>query len=141
MIIDKYLQFDSAAAITATQASTNVVDLSSSRDIGIGEPLQLVCTIVTSFAAAGLATLQVQLQTSSDNATWVTLVESDLLAVANLTAGSEVLRTPLALGVQRYLRLNYVVATGPMTAGAVTAELVIDRQAVAAYPSGFNAAN
>jgi len=141
MIIDKYLQFDCAAAITATQASTNVVDLSSSRDIAIGEPLQLVCTIVTSFAAAGLATLQVQLQTSPDNATWVNLVESDLLPVANLTAGAEVLRTPLALGIQRYIRINYVVATGPMTAGAVTAELVIDRQAVAAYPSGFNAAN
>ena len=141
MIIDKYLQFDSAAAITTTQASTNVVDLSSSRDIGIGDALQLVCTIVTSFAAAGLATLQVQLQTSPDNATWVTLVESDLLPVANLTAGTEVLRTPLALGIQRYIRLNYLVATGPMTAGAVTAELVIDRQAVTAYPSGFNAAN
>jgi len=143
MIIDKFLQFDSGTAITSTAASNNTIDLSQSRDIANGgDPaLQLVCTVVTAFTAAGAATLQVQFQTSADNASWTTLAQSDAIPVASLTAGTELLRIGLPLGIQRYIRLNYVVATGPMTAGAITAELVLDRQAFAAYASGFNAAN
>jgi hypothetical protein len=143
MILDKSLQFDSGAAITVTAPSANTIDLSQSRDIGVGSDpaLAVVCTVVTAFTAAGAATLQVQFQTSPDDATWTNLVMSDAIPVASLAAGTEVLRCDVPLGCQRYLRLNYVVATGPMTAGAVTSQIVIDREANVTYPSGFNAAN
>ena len=41
------------------------------------------------------------------------------------------------LDVERYLRVNYTVATGPLTAGKFTAFLAHDRQASKAYASGF----
>ena len=41
----------------------------------------------------------------------------------------------------RYLRLNYVVATGPFTAGSLNAELVLDPQAYQQYPAGINITN
>ncbi len=143
MILDKSLQFDSGAAVTVTAPSANTIDLSQNRDIGIGgDPaLAVVCTVVTAFAAAGAATLQVQFQTSADNATWTNLMMSDAIPVAGLAAGTELLRSDVPLGCQRYLRLNYVVATGPMTAGAITSEIVLDREANPTYPSGFTVSN
>ena len=41
---------------------------------------------------------------------------------------------------ERYLRLYYSVATGPLTAGAFTAGLVLDVQNSRAYPSGYTIA-
>ena len=52
-------------------------------------------------------------------------------------AGTEVLRVKLPLDAERYLRTNYTVATGPLTAGTFTAFLAHDRQASRAYASGF----
>ena len=143
MIIDKSLQFDCASAITVTAPSVNTIDLGSNRDIGIdGDPaLSVFCSVMTAFAAAGAATMNVQFQTSADNATWTTLIQSDALAVASLTAGTEVLKTKVPMGCLRYLRLIYVVSTGPMTAGAITSQIVLDRQANPAYASGFTVSN
>ncbi|MDA8231574.1 MAG: hypothetical protein M0006_09570 [Magnetospirillum sp.] len=150
MIIDGFLQFDPAGtAITAGGPSTNTIDLGSGRDLGIGDDaLQVVVHILETFAAAGAATLDVQVQSSVDNVTWTTLVESGAIPVADLVAGKSVLRTALPLdqpavtaGIGRYLRLNYVVATGPMTAGQVQAAVVIDRQANVAYPPGVTVSN
>jgi hypothetical protein len=142
MIIDKSLQFDSASAVTVTAPSANTIDLGCNRDIGIdnNSALALVCLVTTAFTAAGAATLTVQFQTSADNASWTTLVQSDVLAVATLTSGAEIMKTKVPMGCQRYLRLNYVVATGPMTAGTITSQIVLDRQANPAYASGFTVA-
>lgn len=150
MTLDANLLFDpSGTAITTTQPSTNTLDLGQARDLGIGGPqLDVEILIQQTFAAAGAATLNVQIQSSVDNAAWSTLVESSPIAVADLTAGRQILRLALpadqpaqTAGVGRYLRLNYVVATGPFTAGQVFAALVLDRPSQPAYPSGFSAAN
>ncbi len=143
MILDKSLQFDCGSAITVTTPSANTIDLSAGRDLGAGDgpTLKLVCTVVAAFAAAGAATLQVQFQTAPDNATWSNLAMSDQIPVASLTAGAELLRIDVPLGCQRYLRLDYVVANGPMTAGAITSEIVLNREAQTAYASGFSADN
>ena len=45
MILDSLLKFSDAQALTATADSTNVIDLSNDRDIGIGEPMALVVTV------------------------------------------------------------------------------------------------
>ena len=54
-----------------------------------------------------------------------------------LTAGTEVLRIKVPLDAERYLRTNYTVATGPLTAGTFTAFLAHDRQASRSYAPGF----
>ncbi|WHZ42196.1 hypothetical protein QNM34_07935 [Rahnella bonaserana] len=141
MILDKLLMFSEAQAVTATAASTDVIDLSpmkgTKRDIGVGEPLEFWATVNTTATAGGAATLNVQLQTSADNSTWVTLYDSGTLALASLTAGKRILSTKVPAGVLKYLRVNYVVATGPLTAGAFTAGINLDVDANYSYPSGF----
>lgn len=141
MILDKLLMFSEAQAVTATAASTDVIDLSpmkgTKRDIGVGEPLEFWATVNTTATAGGAATLNVQLQTSADNSTWVTLYDSGTLALASLTAGKRILSTKVPAGVLKYLRVNYVVATGPLTAGAFTAGINLDVDANYSYASGF----
>lgn len=159
MILDKLLQFDDNVAITVTRASTNILDLLQDRDLGIGgHVLSILCEVGTAFTAGGAATLVTAIQGAIDDGTgnpgtWYDLVDTPAVAVAALTAGAEVLRVPLPLNQPanpnatntppRFLRLNYTVATGPMTAGTIKAYLIdhAGRQANYQYPSGFNAAN
>jgi len=160
MILDKLLQFDPAAtAITVTAASTNTIDALAFRDFGVdaspGANPMICVTIGSAFTAAGAATLQVQVQASVDNATWTVESQTDAIPKANLTAG-QVIRMPMPIqqpqsaGIPRYYRLNYVVATGPMTAGTVEADLVyVAPQLVplgangylSGYPAGVAVAN
>lgn len=141
MILDKLLMFSEAQAVTATAASTDTIDLGpikgTRRDIGVGDPLEFWANVNTSAAAAGAATVNIQLQTSSDNATWNTLYDSGALALASLTAGKRVLSTTVPKGVLKYLRVNYVVAIGPLTAGAFTAGINLDVDANYHYQTAF----
>ena len=130
MILDKLLMFSEAQAVTASAASTDVIDLipidGTRRDIGVGYPLEFWANVNTTATAAGAATLNVQLQTSPDNSTWTTLYDSGTLALAALTAGKRLFSAKVPAGVQRYLRVNYVVGTGPLTAGAFTSGINLD---------------
>lgn len=143
MITDKLNTFSNGQAVTATAASTDVLDLgplthgNTRRDIGAGEPIYLVVATLVAATAAGAATTNIQLQTSDDNATWVTLFDSGSLALAQLTAGSRPVQVAVPRGVRRYLRLNYVIGTGPLTAGSFWAGLVKDVQDNTKYASGF----
>lgn len=155
MLIDKLLQFDpSGTAVTVTATSTNTFDLLNARDLSIGAVdgriLEAVITVGTAFAAAGAATLQAQFQGSTDNVTWTTYIQTDAIPKANLGAAT-VMRLPLpplavaphAAGLPRYLRLNYVVGTGPFTGGTIEADLVLNPQANTPpyYPPGVVIAN
>lgn len=148
MITDKLNMFSGLAgqSVTATAASTDVLDLgplthgNTRRDIGAGEPLYLVIAVLVAAAAAGAATVNFQLQTSDDNATWVTLFDSGSVALADMTAGKRPVAVAVPRGVRRYLRVNYSVGTGPLTAGTFWAGLVKDVQDTATYASGFTIA-
>ena len=141
MIIDSQNQFSSAQAVTSTgaTASTNTVDLGVSRDIGgaVTDQLMLLCQVVTPFTSGGSATLQVQFQTSPDNSAWSTLAQSDAVPVASLAQGYEFLPGEVPGGTERYVRLNYVVGTAAMTAGAITAALVPSLDVQPVYPRGY----
>ncbi len=130
MILDKLLMFSEKQAITASAASTDVIDLGpidgTRRDIGVGYPLEFWATVDTTATAAGDATLNVQLQTSPDNSTWTTIYDSGALALSALTAGKRLFSAKVPAGVQKYLRVNYSVATGPLTAGAFTSGINLD---------------
>lgn len=138
MILDKLLMFSEAQAVTASAASNDVIDLGpidgTRRDIGVGYPLEFWATVNTSAAAAGAATVNIQLQTSPDNSTWTTLSTSGDLALSALTSGKRVMSQKVPQGVQRYLRVNYVVGTGPLTAGAFTAGINLDVDNNSPYP-------
>jgi len=130
MILDKLLMFSEKQAVTSSAASTDVIDLGpidgNVRDIGVGEPLEWFVTTDATATAAGAATVNVNLQTSADNSTWVTLASSGDLALSALTAGKRIVSQKVPQGVLRYLRLNYVVGTGPLTAGAFTSGINLD---------------
>lgn len=157
MIIDGNLLLDSAAAITASTNSTNVIDLANFRDLGVdgGEYAvpKVMCLVTTAFATSNGGTLQVSVQGSTDNSTWTTYVSTPAYAVGTLVAGARLAdidlpRPPAGVAIPRYLRLAYTVANA-FTAGAVTSALVMQRQDqpvgpsgnASGYPSGFTVSN
>lgn len=139
MILDKLLMFSEAQAVTATAASTDVIDLGpidgTRRDIGVGYPLEFWTTVNTTATASGAATVNVQLQTSPDNSTWTTIASSGDLALSALVAGKRIVSQKVPSGVKKYLRVNYTVGTGPLTAGAFTSGINLDVDNNTPYPT------
>lgn len=137
--IDNLNLFSDEQAITVTAPSTDVIDLGVDRDIGSGEAIELVIKVNDLFTAAGDATLTIDVETDNDSAFGSAniIASSGAIGKAALTAGSEHLKIRVPMTTERYLRLNYTVATGPMTAGSLTAGLQLSRQDNRAYPSGF----
>lgn len=147
MITDKYLNVSAAQAVTASAVSTDKVDLSVARDIGEGENLYMAFSVDTAFTAAGAATLECQIVVADDAAltTNVTVVGSTgAIAKTALTAGALFtarINPQIASLGRRYFGANYVVSTGPMTAGAISANVVHDVQdGRKSYASGFTVA-
>lgn len=143
MLIDAQNQFSAVQAVTSVGAtpSTNVIDLGVARDIGgaVTDQLMLLCEVVTPFTSGGSATLQVQFQTSADNSSWSTLVQSDAVPVASLVQGYKFLPNELPGNTSRYVRLNYVVGTAAMTAGNLTAGFVPSLDVQPTYARGYAA--
>jgi len=125
MIQDKQLEFSNAQAITATAASTNVIDLGPKHGRGMAGPGPAIeFTVGTTFAAAGAGTLTIQIRTSdsADMSGATVIASSQALALADLVAGKDVPYYPhIPVNAKRYVDLNYVVGTGPFTAGTLTA--------------------
>ena len=158
MITDNFLRLSGSLtagtatgqAVTVTANSTNVIDLSLARDVGEGEDLYVSFSVGTAFTAAGAATLTPTVVVSAADTltTPTTLGTGGTIAVASLVAGyTFVIRvnpqlfysstTNSSLGL-RYLGVIYTVATGPMTAGTITADVVLDIQdGKKFYASGF----
>ena len=117
MILDKELEFSAAQSVTATAASTNVIDLGSARDVGAGEVLELVVAAKTALTGT-LATI---VQGSVDEAfTSPVTIQTLPSFAAAAAAGSKVQAylQPVATSY-RYIRLQY----SGLTAGTVAAYL------------------
>lgn len=160
MILDVNSLLDSNRAITVTAPSTGVYDTAGlgvgnpvtnitgvvggatavfGNDLGGGGPNasapQLMVVVGTAFTAGGSATMQIQLQAAIDNGsggagTWDTIMETDTLAVALLTAGQllasfTVPRRYPGQGFPRFYRVNYVIATGPMLTGTISTSALL----------------
>ena len=141
-IIDKALQISNAQAVTATAVSTDVIDAGATknpaigRDLGGGTQLFLEVTVGATFTAAGAGTLTIALQDSADNATFADVLTTPALALAALTVGQR-FYIPLPAKMRRYIRANYTVGTGPMTAGSVSAQIVDGMTVERAYPDSL----
>ncbi|PTR05681.1 MULTISPECIES: Bbp16 family capsid cement protein [unclassified Novosphingobium] len=144
MIFDNSLLLSSAQAITASAASTNVIDLGATgtpynssvpltRDIGRGEEVELSVAVVASFN--NLTSLTVGVQTSPDNSTWTTRYQGEAVPLASLVAGYQ-FKFPCCFDEgtdTRYVRLYYTVAGTAPTAGSITAGQVASRQTNSSY--------
>lgn len=142
-IIDRYLQISNAQAVTVTAVSTDVIDAGATknaaigRDLGGGTQLFLEVTVGATFTAVGAATLAVALQDSADNASFADVLTLPPLALASLVVGSR-FYIPLPAQMRRYIRANYTVATGPMTAGSLSAQVVDGMTVERAYPDSLS---
>ena len=147
MLFDLESLFSDRQAVTTTGNSANAIDTGAARDLLAGEPLVLVVQVSTAFTAGGAATLTVALETD-DNVSFssaTTQYTSPAIPVAALTAGARPVQIRVPRGAERYLRLVYTVATGPMLTGAVIAGLVLagtlEDSARTAYPrAGYQVA-
>jgi len=147
MIMDKFLEFSDAQAVTSTAISTNVVDTypqggNTVRDIGTGENIHLVVITQANATDSGSdATLTVTLESDSTEnlATSATVhFSTGAIAFAGFaTSGTVLANVKLPAGnYERYLGVRYTVAAGPLTGGAFDAFLVKDAQAVRNYAVG-----
>lgn len=139
MIMDRSELFSEKQAITATAASTNIIDLSPLgtvygastpliRDVGKGTDVPLFVGVVQGFN--NLTSLAVAIQTD-DNAAFAspTTVATYTYALADLAAGAKyMLPDTLPVGTnERYVRLYYTVTGTAPTLGQITAGVVMDR--------------
>lgn len=138
-IIDRFLQVSVAQAVTASAPSTDVIDAGATksasigRDIGAGTPLCMEFDVNTAPTAAGAATVTFSVQDSADNVSFTDVIATSALAIANLPAGKQVF-LPLPPGLRRYVRGYYTIGTGPLTAGAFSAQVVNGANFQRAYP-------
>ena len=144
MIIDKQARFDWDDAITATRVSTDKIDLqANNRDLGLlDDDLYLVVMVTEAFTAAGAATLTIDLVGDDNSSLSSPTVLQNLgttIGKATLIVGYEIFKGRLPIGkiTERYLGLNYTVATGPMTAGKVRAFFTKDIDKQFYYPRGY----
>jgi len=133
--------FSVAQALTVTAVSEKWIDFSAYRDIGEGaQSVEVFIAVDEAADAAGAATLTITLE-CDDNSSFTsatTLATTAAIGKASLVIGYNPpplhgLKIPS--GCERFLRLNYTVATGPLTAGKVTAGLVLAHQSARAYPN------
>jgi len=128
-ILDSLCTFSLAQAVTTTAVSTNVFDAGVARELAVSD-IEILIDVDTAFTAAGSATMTIDLQEDSavGFGTATVVATTGAIPVATLVAGYVIFlsipRNPA--GPRRYYRLNYTVATGPMTAGKITSTMVLE---------------
>lgn len=141
MILDNTVTYSDSQAITATAASTNVVDVGAAgtafghaaavaRDIGKGNEIPLYLSVTQAFN--NLTSLKVSFQSDDDPAfgTANNVVAERTYVLAELTLGA---RLPFPSEIPegtagRYTRLNYTVTGTAPTTGKIFAGVVAGRQ-------------
>jgi len=134
MFIDKALQVSNEQAVTTTAASTDVIDLGQANpNLGLNDHTSLAITVDTAVTADGAATVTFSLQDSADNSSFADVVATAAIGKATLVAGAQIV-LPMPTKLRRYVRVYYTVATGPLTAGKFSAQVVTGIQQNIAQP-------
>ncbi|SXA97181.1 Uncharacterised protein [Klebsiella pneumoniae] len=120
MLLDQQALFSAAQAITATAASTNVIDTGSNKDVGKYGDIPLLIQVVEGFN--NLTSLTVTVQTD-DNSAFSSAADvlSMTIPLASLVLGYKSPVITLPMKMERYIRLNYTVTGSAPTTGKVTA--------------------
>lgn len=123
MLFDVKNLFSNAQAITATAASTNIIDRGDNKDVGAAGDIPLCIQVTESFN--NLTSLAVAFQTDSDSAFGSpTTLFTVTVPLASLVAGYIAPVIVVPKDCERYLRLNYTVTGTAPTTGKVTAGVV-----------------
>ena len=125
-VLDRQVLFSNDQAITATAASTDIIDLGSSpRDVGAGE-MSTVLVLVTE-AFNNLTSLTATLQTSATEAFSVPVqLTAATLPLADLFAGARFPITTVPGGTLRYIRLYFTVTLPAPSTGRVMAGVGVE---------------
>ena len=120
MLLDQQALFSAAQAITATAASTNVIDTGSNKDVGKYGGIPLLIQVIEGFN--NLTSLTVTVQTD-DNSAFSSAADvlSMTIPLASLVLGYKSPVITLPMKMERYIRLNYTVTGTAPTTGKVTA--------------------
>lgn len=120
MLLDQQALFSAAQAISATAASTNVIDTGSNKDVGKYGDIPLLIQVVEGFN--NLTSLTVTVQTD-DNSAFSSAADvlSMTIPLASLVLGYKSPVITLPMKMERYIRLNYTVTGTAPTTGKVTA--------------------
>lgn len=133
MIIDKLLQVSNEQAVTASAASTDVIDFGQANpNTGVADTY-LVITTDEAATAAGAATVTFSVQDSADNSSFADVAVTAAVGKATLVAGYQHV-IPMPTKHRRYVRAYYTVATGPLTAGKFSAQVVVGYPQAVHYP-------
>ena len=140
MICDRENQFSDAQVVTTGSEngilSTDKMDLGVARNIGAGEELWIVVIVDTTFTSSGSDdTLAVDLVTDDNPGLNSPTVIQRLGTFPAVSAAGTAIkaRVPYSADYERYICLKYTAATGPLTAGAVTAVMTKNIDAFKAY--------
>ena len=132
MIIDYNLQFSDAQSVTADAASTNIIDLGSDRDIGVGEEMKIALNFDVAMGGSS-PTLAVLVQTDDNSSFSSATTVLTSRSIADAAIGDQ-----LVLGLpdtnERYVRLYYDVG-GTSPTMTVSASVVKDAQQWSSYPN------
>ncbi|HBM9089476.1 TPA: hypothetical protein L0162_001836 [Klebsiella oxytoca] len=120
MLLDQQALFSAAQAITATAASTNVIDTGSNKDVGKYGDIPLLIQVVEAFN--NLTSMTVTVQTD-DNSAFSSAADvlTMTIPLASLVLGYKSPVITLPMKMERYIRLNYTVTGTAPTTGKVTA--------------------
>lgn len=134
MYIDKALQVSNEQAVTASAASTDVIDFGQANpNVGMDGTSKMVVTVDEAATASGAATVAISVQDSADNSTFADVAVTVPIPKGTLVAGYQHV-IPMPTKLRRYCRVYYTVATGPLTAGKFSAQIVEGIQQNVAYP-------
>ena len=139
MIFSAQQLFSDDQAITATAASTNVIDLGAPQtaygakaafhqDIGKGNPVPILVQVTEDFATLTSLTITIEVSAAA-NLSSSTVLSSQTIAVADLKKGKQIAAQVLPNGAdQRYLGVRYTVTGSNATTGKVTAGITMGNQ-------------
>ncbi len=137
MYIDKALQVSDEQAVTASAASTDVIDFGQANpNVGMDDRTSMVITVDVAAAASGDATVTFSVQDSANNSAFADVAVTGAIGKATLVAGHQIV-IPMPTKLRRYCRVYYTVASGPLTAGKFSAQVVAGIQQNVAYPDAL----
>lgn len=140
MFQDAHALFSSEQALTASAASTNLMDLGAGRRIGTGQDLYCVVQVTTAFTDAGsdsTITVTIQQDTTAAFSSATTIQTIGTFAALSAVGSQLIVKLQPEVQTEQYIRLYYTAANGDLTTGAVTAFLTTDIDAWTAYANNY----
>ena len=132
MFQDQVLKFSNSQAVAATDTfvfSTVEVDLAVARNVGSGEPIQIVITIETIPTAGTSIEARLMGDTVTPvDASSIVLAATGAIARTAMTAGQQLILTiPASMVAYKVLGLGYY-CTGAIAGAVISAAISVDAQ-------------